>query len=350
MSPRLRYSRDDLMASDAYAEPHQMAGYQLHGGFDRSGAYVSPRVLHRWPAVRAWAKALQLRNWPLIDATTSLLTLPNYPTADQQRLLLHQGFGQSLWNSLTVTGVIEARGKALATFSPPDMQKVIVEVLSDTATGHLDLGLLAAHGMDEGGGDPRTPSLGAHDAMWFAARDLVFGKDAYPMPEVPESISRPVTSDREMPQIPPEYEAFFKLLMNVLMIEVRAESFFAFCCEVFRDPANFTDRRADAEAAAVLVERIRSDENIHVAYLQVVVSELRSFSFRSADGRVVAGADIIDPIWADMVDWHGHREREASRLRGRAELERQVIEGLGEAVAAQVMREFDAVDQAAQAA
>jgi hypothetical protein len=347
MSQRLRYSRDDLMASDTYAAPHEMAGYRLHGGFDASGAYVSPRVRHRWPAVRAWAEALQRRDWPLIDATTTLLKLPNYPTAEQQRLLLRNGFGQSFWNSLTVTGVIEARGKALATFTPPDMQKLIVEDIGDTATGHLHLGLLAAHGMDEGGGDPRTPDLGAHDAMWFAARDLVFGKDAYPIPDVPESISRPVTEDREMPQLPPEYEAFFKLLMNVLMIEVRAESFFAFCCDVFRDPANFQDRRTEAEAAAALVERIRSDENIHVAYLQVVVSELRSFTFRSADGRTVSGAEVIDPIWADMVDWHGHREREASRERSRAELGRQVGQALGETAAARLMAQFDAIDRQA---
>jgi hypothetical protein len=132
MSQRLRYSRDDLMASDTYAAPHEMAGYRLHGGFDASGAYVSPRVRHRWPAVRAWAEALQRRDWPLIDATTTLLKLPNYPTAEQQRLLLRNGFGQSFWNSLTVTGVIEARGKALATFTPPDMQKLIVEDIGDT--------------------------------------------------------------------------------------------------------------------------------------------------------------------------------------------------------------------------
>jgi hypothetical protein len=186
--------------------------------------------------------------------------------------------------------------------------------------------------------------------MWFAARDLVFGKDAYPIPDVPESISRPVTEDREMPQLPPEYEAFFKLLMNVLMIEVRAESFFAFCCDVFRDPANFQDRRTEAEAAAALVERIRSDENIHVAYLQVVVSELRSFTFRSADGRTVSGAEVIDPIWADMVDWHGHREREASRERSRAELGRQVGQALGETAATQLMAQFDAIDRDAMRA
>jgi len=350
MPLQLRYSRDQLMASDAYAAAHEVAGYTLHGGFNEAGDYVSPRIQYRWPAVRAWTGALQERHWPLIDATTGLLHSPNYPSSAQQRLLLDRGIGQSLWNSLTVTGVIEARGKALATFTPPDMQKLIVEDVSDTATGHLHLGLLAAHGMDEGGGDPRTPGLGAHDAMWFAARDLVFGKDTFPIPDVPESISRPVTADREMPQLPPEYEAFFKLLMNVLMIEVRAESFFAFCCDVFRDPANFRDRRTEAELAAVLVERIRSDENIHVGYLQVVVSELRSFTFRTVGGATVSGARIIDPIWADMVDWHGHRERDASRTRSRIELERQVVSVMGEPAGRNLMAEFDSIDVALQPA
>ena len=54
---------------------------------------------------------------------------------------------------------------------------------ADSACGHLNLGLLYAHGMDEGG-DPEHPEAGgAHDAMWFAARDLVFGKDG-PDPKV----------------------------------------------------------------------------------------------------------------------------------------------------------------------
>ena len=55
------------------------------------------------------------------------------------------------------------------------MQRLIVEDVTDTATGHMNAGLLYAHGADEGG-DPATPHLGAHDTMWFAARDLVFGK------------------------------------------------------------------------------------------------------------------------------------------------------------------------------
>ena len=147
-----------------------------------------------------------------------------------------------------------------------------------------------------------------------------------------------------MPVLPPEYEPFLKLLMNVLMIEVRAESFFAFCCDVFRDPTVFQDRRQEAETAAVLVERIRTDEAIHVAYLQVVISELRSFTFRTTDGALVSGAEIIDPVWADMVDWHGRREREASRVRSRAEIDQYVTETVGDR-AADLLKKFDLVEQ-----
>ena len=66
---KLSYTRDELMASHDYARPHVEAGYKLHGGFLADGTYVSPRVLHRWPAVKAWAAALEARGYPLIDAT-----------------------------------------------------------------------------------------------------------------------------------------------------------------------------------------------------------------------------------------------------------------------------------------
>ena len=347
MATQLRYSREELMASHAYAKPHVEAGYTLHGGFTEGGEYVSPRTLHRWPAVRAWGEVLQARGWPLIDATGKLLEREGYPTFAQQKLLLKEGFGQSLWNSLTITGIIEKRGQVLCDVTAPDMQKIIVEDIADTATGHLNAGLLHAHGMDEGG-DPATPDLGAHDAMWFASRDLVFGKGAYPIPTPPDSISRPV-EDREMPDLPPEYEQMIKLLMNVLMIEIRAESFFAHCCRIFRDPDLFADRRADAELAATMIERIRTDEAIHVGYLQAVMSELRSFTIRTVDGRQVPGASIIDPVWAKMVEWHGMLEREAAATRNRAELERQILAARGEA-GRELLARLDALDDGAAVA
>ena len=191
-------------------------------------------------------------------------------------------------------------------------------------------------------GDPAHPAEGAHDAMWFAARDLAFGRGAYPLPEAPASISREVAG-REMPDLPEGVEQLIRFLMNVLMIEIRAESFFALCCRVFRDPTLFADRRVDAELAAVLVERIRTDEQIHVGYLQAVISELRSFTWRSVGGTLVAGADIVDPVWARMVEWHGVTERDLAAKRFRAELPSELVAAQGEAGARALLARFDAL-------
>jgi hypothetical protein len=341
MNAPLRYSREQLLSSHPYVRPHEAAGYRLHGGFVADGSYVSPRTLVRWPAVRAWGEALQRRGWPLIDANGRLLEREGYPTFEQQKLLLTNGLGQALWNSLTITGIIEARGQNLCKAVAPDLQPLVVEPLADTAIGHLNEGLFYAHGADEGG-DPAQPSLGAHDAMWFAARDLVFGKNAYPLPEAPASISREVDG-REMPQLPEGLEQLIRMLMNVLMIEIRAESFFSLCCRLFRDPELFVDRRKDAELAAQIVERIRADEASHVGYLQVVVSELRSFSWRLS-GQSVPGAEIIDPVWARMVEWHGRTERELAAARTRKEIESQVLAARGATEGRRILAELDALD------
>lgn len=345
MAGKLRYSREELIRDHAYARPHEAAGYLLHGGFLADGTYASPRTQERWPAVRAWGQALEARGGQLIDATTALLKHGNYPSLAQQKLLLAEGFGKTFWTSLTTTGIIEARGAALATMTAPDVQKIVVDDLADTATGHLNKGLLYAHGVDEGGDPAKPGGPGAHDFMWFAARDEVFGKDAYPAPTPPASISRPVEG-REMPQIPEPYEQFFKFLMNVLMIEVRAEAFFAHCCALLRDPDNFPDKRAGAERAAQMVERIREDEQIHVGYLQVVVSELRTFGFRTGEGAVVKGADFIDPVWARMVDWHGREERELSRARSRTDLEAQFRAARGQEAGQALFARFEALEGA----
>jgi hypothetical protein len=343
MNAPLRYCRDDLMRSHPYAGAHVEAGYRLHGGFAADGAYVSPRTLVRTPAVRAWGEALQKRGWPLIDATGDLLARDGYPTLAQHRMLLQAGLGQNLWDSLSITGIIEARGQGLCSVAAPPFAALVAEPLEDTAVGHLDLGLLYAHGADEGG-DPARPGEGAHDQMWFAVRDLVFGSDAWPVPEAPASISREVEG-REMPELPEGFEQFIKFLMNVLMIEIRAESFFALCCSLFRDPDLFAQRHAEAELAATLVERIRADEQIHVGYLQVVISELRSFTWRTGRGGSVSGASILDPVWERMVEWHGRTERELAAPRTRANLEPRVLAALGEGPGRAFLARFDALDE-----
>lgn len=298
---KLSYTHDELLADHAYAKPHTEAGYRLHGGFAAEGRYISPRTLHRWPAVHAWQGELSRRGEELIDATVELLKRGPYPTIDQQRFLLASGFGETLWNSLTITGVIEARGGMLAQAVAPNFQDIVVEDISQTCLGHLNKGMLEAQGYDEGG--RKEKNEGGHDAMWFAVRDALFGKDAYPIPEIPQSIARPETG-RRMPSVPKAHEEWILLLMNVLMIEIKAENFFAFCQAVMRDPANFSDRRAGAAHAAEIVERIRADEAIHVAYLTTALSELRSFTIRTVDGETMSGKDLIDPVWHAMVEWH----------------------------------------------
>ncbi|MEJ0025852.1 MAG: hypothetical protein WDN01_07485 [Rhizomicrobium sp.] len=314
---QLIYTRDEIMADHDFARPQIEAGYRLHGGFDARGNYISPRTLHRWPAVKAWDAQLGRRGFPVIDASLRLLKRGPYPTVEQQKFLLGHGFGETLWNSLTITGIIEARGGMLAQAVAPDFQAIVVEPIAETALGHLNKGLLAAHGYDEGG--RKSLGIGGHDDMWFAVRDALFGRRAYPIPEVPASIARP-ESDRRMPQVPKEYEDWILLLMNVLMIEVKAESFFAFCQTVMRDPANFADRRPAASHAADLVERIRTDEAVHVAYLATAISELRSFTIRTVDGATMSGAALIDPVWERMIEWHAVTASDHGRIQSRDQI------------------------------
>ena len=337
---RLVYSEAEMLAEHPYARPQIEAGYRLHGGFDAAGTYISPRTLLRWPAVKAWQAALVERGFPLIDASTRLLQRETYPNFAQQKLLLDLGLGETLWNGLTITGFVEARGRRLAELAAPDFQPLVEEPIAGTAIGHLGKGLLKAHGFDEGGSPERGE--GGHDTMWFAVRDLLFGADAYPLPEVPPALARPELG-RLIPQVSLPHEQIILMLMNVLMIEIRAEKFFAFCTRIMRAPELFRERRA-AEHAAVLVERIRQDEAIHVAYLQTAVSELRSFTFLAATGARVPGKSFIDPIWEGMVRWHSSTTLDHARSQTRDAIAERL---LAAPAGAARLAHFDALEQEA---
>jgi hypothetical protein len=290
----------------------------LHGGFDAGGAYVSPRTYKRWPAINAWRQRFLEAGGELIDASTRLLQAPHYPNHAQMKLLLLHGVTLPLWNSLSITGLVEARGRVLATITAPDFQPLVEEDIAESATAHLNHGLFAAHGYDEGG-DHRN-GAGAHDAMWYLARDLALGENAHPMPGVPDRGGRPGAETREMPQIPVGHEMLVKQLMNVLMIEIRAERGFAFNVALLRDKELFTDRPKAAHEAAEIVDQIRQDEAPHVAYLQLFISELRRWHFRGPDG-AVEGKSFIDPVWARIVAWNAESVPEAQRAATRAAVE-----------------------------
>ena len=400
-SAEARVVRDqgELIAEDRYARAHEEAALRLHGGFDAAGRYLSPRTRHRWPAVRAWEAQLAARGWPLLDTGPELLSVPPFPNEAQARLLLRAGLGQFFWDSLTITGIIEARGEALAAFDPPDLQPFVDADLAGTCLGHLGKGLFRAHGWDEGG--RRDLGLGGHDTMWFAVRDLLFGPDRWSIPEAPASIGRDVPG-RELPELPEAIEGLLKLMMNVRQprsavepdlrararpackarerrrsrdyvkrpqrrrqaalglpqgdpgalpgrvarpsrsvelrhapralpgsapgsprrgstadrrctIEVRAERTFRYYEAVIGTPGLFGCRDADRDLALELVDRIRTDEAIHVAYLRCALSEFRSFPIRTLEGRIVEGRTLLDPLWEAMIRWHAVGIHEANR-------------------------------------
>jgi len=338
---QLVYRPEELLREHDYARRHEEAGRLLHGGFDADGTYVSPRTALRWDAVRAWTAALEARGETLLAADRSLLAEGSYPTYEQMKLLLHNGLGRALWNNLTVTGEVEGRGRFLIDFAPPDFADVVLEDVSERAVGHLDRGLLVAHGLDEGG-DAKA-GVGGHDAMWFAVRDLLFGADAYPIPTTPPRIGRPETG-RLAPALPEAHEGLLLLLMNVLMVEVRAEKLFDFTERLLRDPEVFADARERAERALALVRRIRTDEEIHVAYLRVVLSELRGLTFRNGAGAPIPGHALLDPIWQGLVRWHGHDLPREARAQARENLRGYVREHPDPEVAEAVLAEFDALE------
>ncbi len=169
------------------------------------------------------------------------------------------------------------------------------------AIGHLGKGLLVAHGLDESG--LPAEGIGGHDVMWFVARDLVFGPDAFDDVDPPENIGRPESGERALPEVPAPIEGVLSFLMNLLIIEFRAEIGFALSQEVFRTPGLFGGREAEAEEAAELIERIRTDELVHVTSLRLYLGELRSVQLRTVDGGSVPGAELIDRLWGDLVQW-----------------------------------------------
>ena len=299
--PKLLFSRDELMTDHDFASEHVVQGQVLHGGFNSAGDYVPPRSEVRGVAIANWADALRARGGDLLDADASLLRGPRVPNSEQQRLLIREGLGQTFWNTLTITGKIEGRGRMIADMPFPDMQDLVVEDIGEMAIGHLKKGLLEAHGIDEGGQPEK--SIGGHDVMWFVARDLVFGSEAFPDIEPPQGISRAEAGQRWMPKIPQPYELALSFLMNLLVIEFRAEIGFANTQETLRTDDLFTDKRAEAELAAEIVERIRTDERIHVESLRLYIGELRSLHFKTEGGGTALGSDVLDPFWEQLIAW-----------------------------------------------
>lgn len=335
---QLQYSQAELLGDHTFAALHVIDGQRMHGGFDAAGTYVPPRALGRAQALDAWSAALRERGGDLFEADSSLLAGVRVPNTPQHLLLLRAGHGQTFWNGLTITGKIEARGRILAQMAFPDLRRLVTQKIDDMAIGHLDQGLLVAHGIDEGGEPDK--GIGGHDVMWFVARDLVFGPKAFPDVEPPASIARAELGKRVMPEIAPEYESMLSFLMNLLLIEFRAEIGFAGTQAILRTPDLFADRRPQAEAAALIIERIRTDEGIHIQSLRLYLGELRELQFKTLTGGEIVGAVLIDRFWKGLIQW---ATVEQPRLAAMAQRELVRARLLAHPQSEFLLREFDAL-------
>lgn len=298
---QLRYSHDEILASHDYAAPHVIGDYHLHGGFDADGRYLSPRTKHRPEAVAHWRDNLTKNGGAPLEIGLELLSGPRYPNFEQHKRMLEHGMGETLWNSFTNIGRTEARGAMIGMLTPPSFEGILLDDLAQMTTGHLKP-LFEAHGADEGG--IPAQGIGGHDQMWFAARDLAFGKERYPLPPTGPGPRRPGAGEgaRWLPDLPDAHAQMLRMLMGLLMIEIRAFLIFEQSERLLRDPALFCERRDEAEMGADVIARIRADERVHVDYLCAFLGELRSGRIRCADGSEKDGRDVFDPAWDKQVE------------------------------------------------
>ena len=331
---RLEYSRDELLSGHDVEEPLIAGDVRCHGGFV-DGAYVSPRMLFREPAIRSWQQRLRDEGQPLLNLPTEYLP-PHYPNYPQAKFLLKEGLVDPISRSLTIISIVEGFGARIRDLPLPDLHKVVKEDIGGTALAHLGQGLIEAHARDEAG----YRKEGGHKQMWEAARDLALDK-----PELPGDIlarmmmgrSRPA-QQRQFPELDGQVEQLVGFMANVMIIEIVAEDVFEWAKALLGDP----EVCVNTEAAAGMVANIQRDEKPHVEYLRTALSELRSRTLIGADGVTeLPGHEVVDRLFErglrGMVSTRPSEDRE--RLR------EEIRDAIGDrARAREIARKFEDLD------
>lgn len=322
MTAQVEFSEHELLQSHPYEEPLVAGGVACHGGFDGDGTYISPRTLHRAPAIEAWQAQHRERS------ATPLFHLPldtwpaHYPNVAQAKHLIASGAPEPIIATLTRIGTVEGFGGMIRMSVVPDLQERFDEDVAGTAMAHLDRGLYEAHARDEAGHEGE----GGHKQMWFAARDLAF-EDPVTQDETALMLERmgitppgsrgkvdlaAMRAQAEANRLWPDdvdfdLEIVVERMTRLLLIEISAFHTFAWAEAVLDDRALVA---GDGEAAR-LVSYIRQDETPHVEYLRTVLSEMRDRTVVGDDGARHAGAELIGRTWdRALADSLGPRRTE----------------------------------------
>jgi len=323
---QLVYRPEEILADHDFAEPLIVEGLRCHGGLLSDGTYVSPRTRWRSPAIAAWHDAQERRSGSRVIEAPISEWPEAYPNVAQTEYLLSEGVRDPVIASLTRIGTVEGFGAYLPYVIVPDIQRFFVEDIEGTATAHLDRGLIEAHAADEAG----DGTVAGHKEMWFLVRDIAF---EHPVTEdqsqemlarlgIGDSAGKGsgfFPSDRVVPEIDASLEFLLARMISLLFIEVAAYHTFAWAEAVL----GRTDLVAGDGEPARLVSFIRTDEAPHVGYLRVVLSEMRSITFRTTDGATIAGDEVVGRLLAHAkTSIHDRREDGYSFML--AEVERAV--------------------------
>ena len=332
---RLEYTREELLTGHAVEEPLVAGGVLCHGGFI-GGEYVSPRMLHRWPAIEAWQRQLREARLPLLNLPREYVP-PHYPCYEQSKYLLQEGIVDPVARSLTIISIVEGFGARFRDLPLPDLRATFVEDISGTAIAHLGEGLFEAHARDEAG----HRREGGHKQMWEAARDLGLNKPELPGDVLLRMMSggrRGTARGRLFPELAPLVEDMVGFMAGVMIVEIVAEDVFEWAKKLLGDP----EVCHDTAAASAMVAHVQQDEKPHVEYLRTALSEMRARTFVGADGESrIAGDVVVDRIFElglrGVVSTRPQQERERLREDIHAAIEDQ-------ARAAQIARRFEELD------
>jgi hypothetical protein len=288
---RLNFTTEEILANVPTKEPLIVKGVRCHGGFDADGNYRSPRTLWRVPAISAWQEQhLRTSELPLYEIPADLIS-EHMPNAAQAKYLLKQGVREPMVRQLTEIAIIEGFGATIRDLPVPPLKSFIREDTSGTALEHLTRGLFEAHARDEAGWSEE----GGHRQMWEAAREAALSNPAI-SPEIFANIiaRRPPNQRPQLmfPELGEPVERLLTFMINVLAIEVFAQSTFAWAEEVLSDP-EVSDAPVEA---ANLVRYIRSDESPHVEYLRTALSEITARTLLTEDGREMSGREVVGKL------------------------------------------------------
>lgn len=310
---RLHYSSAEILTDPDYATRIERNGVLLHGGYDADGRYLPPRSTFRVPAIAAWTDQLTAAGHPSRVIEPDAVDRAFVPNTEQAKMLLRNGATGAMTRILTLIGVVEGFGNDGIKLIPDmDLQQFVVEPIDETCLGHLFEGLLEAHGNDEAG---RGNEAG-HDQMWFAVRNAALADppvtlDMFenlpiapppgyrgPAKPAPEAITVGGMLDGLRDDVAPELQLLVRAMVQILVIELLAYHTFSWASEVLGDPTC----SADAEFARATIDHIRTDEDIHVGYLQCGLAELATMTVRTTDGGTITGADLVDAACQSVLD------------------------------------------------